>query len=253
MTLATLFRRVHKWLGLLIGLQFLIWTISGTAMALIDHERVSGGHKPPAAEPPPLPANEAAWSRIVQSLGPLRIDGLALRPLVDRQVYEVSSGDAVLLFDAATGDPLQVSAALARQVAEAGYDGEGRVEAVTRLPELTLAVREHELPIWRVDFLDAQNSSFYVSGTTARLLERRNDSWRVWDFFWMLHNMDYVNRASFNHPLIVMFGFATVWLATTGVYLLFKTSWRDERRWFRRRRGFRAAERKSLAAVDSER
>ena len=36
-------RRIHKWVGLVIGLQFLIWAISGTAMALLDMEEVAGG------------------------------------------------------------------------------------------------------------------------------------------------------------------------------------------------------------------
>ena len=29
-------RRVHKWVGIVIGLQFLLWAISGTAMALLE-------------------------------------------------------------------------------------------------------------------------------------------------------------------------------------------------------------------------
>lgn len=29
-------RRIHKWVGLVIGLQFLLFAISGTAMALLD-------------------------------------------------------------------------------------------------------------------------------------------------------------------------------------------------------------------------
>ena len=36
-------RRIHKWVGLAIGLQFVLWTISGTAMALLDMETVAGG------------------------------------------------------------------------------------------------------------------------------------------------------------------------------------------------------------------
>jgi hypothetical protein len=60
------------------------------------------------------------------------------------------------------------------------------------------------------------------------LLERRNDTWRLRDFFWMLHNMDYVNRTSFNHPLIIVVGFAAVWLAITGLWLLFRTGWRSD-------------------------
>lgn len=48
--------------------------------------------------------------------------------------------------------------------------------------------------------------------------------------------MDYANRASFNHPLIVTVAIGAVWLALTGLYLIFKTSWRSEARWLRRRR-----------------
>ena len=64
--------------------------------------------------------------------------------------------------------------------------------------------------MWRVDFADAENSSAYVSLDTARFLVMRGDTWRTWDFFWMLHNMDYINRKSFNHPLIIFvaFGFS---------------------------------------------
>ena len=44
----------------------------------------------------------------------------------------------------------------------------------------------------------------------------------------MLHIMDYAKRTSFNHPVIWMFGFAAVWLAITGFWLLFRTGWRRD-------------------------
>lgn len=53
------------------------------------------------------------------------------------------------------------------------------VRGVAPLDHVTLAVRDHALPIWRIDFADQANSSFYVSGTTSALLERRNDNWRL--------------------------------------------------------------------------
>ena len=102
---------------------------------------------------------------------------------------------------------------------------------MTPLNELTLAVREHQLPIWQVEFRDEQHSSYYVSGSTGAILERRNDTWRWWDFFWMLHNMDYADRSSFNHPLIITVGIAMAWLAVTGLWLLFRTMWRHDFRW----------------------
>ncbi|HWH17343.1 MAG TPA: PepSY domain-containing protein [Allosphingosinicella sp.] len=227
------FRRIHKWVGLILGIQFLIWTISGTAMALIDHEQVSGGHAAPAPEVQPLPNSGSGWAKALHSIGGAQITAAALRPLLDRNVFEVATPGGVRLFDAASGDPIVIDGNLVRRIAEAAYDGQPKVVRVVPLAELTLAVRTHQLPIWRVDFADERNSSFYVSGSTGKLLERRNDSWRAWDFFWMLHNMDYANRTSFNHPLIVTIAFGTIWLALTGFYLLFKASWRREARWLR--------------------
>lgn len=234
-----LFRKIHKWIGLILGIQFLLWTVSGLGMALLDHEEVSGGHSAGPSAPLPL-HHGAGWPMVQRSLGPVALKGLTVRPLLDRQIFEISTPGGTRLFDAETGSSIRVDAALARRIATSEYHGKPQVKRVLPLDELTLAVSEHELPIWRVDFADAKNSSFYVSGSTGKLLERRNDSWRLFDFLWMLHNMDYVNRSSFNHPLIIMVTFGTLWLAGTGFYLLFKSGWRQEFRWLRRRRSKRA-------------
>lgn len=227
---APFLRRLHKWIGLVLGLQFVIWAASGAVMALLDMEEVAGGKK--AAEkalPLSLPAT-SSWPKVRESLAGQAITGVGVRPLLDRPVLEVTTTAGVRLFDAVDGRPVAVDPSLARKVAQAAYTGSGKVAAVEPLRQLELAVREHRLPIWRVDFADEANSSFYVSGATGALLERRNDTWRVWDFVWMLHNMDYANRTSFNHPLIVVLGFGIIWLAITGFWLLFRTKWKPDLR-----------------------
>ena len=224
-------RVIHKWIGLIIGLQFVLWTLSGAMMALLDMEEVAGGVR---RDPPQVIAVTAdGWPSIRQKLGSTPVTKLTLRPLLDRQLYEVQTPAGVKLFDAGSGEAIKVDRPLAQQIAAAAHPAGATVERVEALDKISLAVREHELPIWRVDFADEQNSSYFVSATTGELLERRNDTWRVWDFFWMLHNMDYVNRTSFNHPLIIMVGFAAAWLAITGFYLLFRTGWRSD---FKQRR-----------------
>jgi hypothetical protein len=227
-------RRIHKWVGLVIGLQFLIWAISGTAMALLDMNEVAGGE---AVEQrmPAIPAAGHAWPKVQRSIGNQQIRSITMRPLQDRQVLEVVTSAGVRLFDAGSGAPVEVDRALAASLATAAHPSSMRPSNVTKLSELTLAVREHELPIWQVDFADDKHSSFYISGTTGQILERRNDTWRWWDFFWMLHNMDYAKRTSFNHPLIVMVGFAMAWLAVTGFWLLFRTMWRHDMAFLTRR------------------
>lgn len=228
-----LLRRIHKWIGLVIGLQLVLWTLSGAVMSMLDHETVAGGPAA-AARPAALPAS-SAWSEVQRQLVGRKISGVTVRPLLDRHVYAVTADGGSLLFNAESGRPVVIDAALAERVARAAHGGDAAVSGVEPLAELELAVREHQLPIWRVDFADEANSSFYVSGRDGRLLERRNDTWRTWDFFWMFHNMDYSDRTSFNHPLIILVGFAALWLAITGFWLLFRTAWRLDIRALRRR------------------
>ena len=230
-------RKVHKWVGLVIGLQFLIWAISGAAMALISMDEVAGGDMAERAEPPPLPA-ASGWTQVQRQLGDEPITAVAIRALPGRQAIQATTDRGIKLFDAGSGELINIDQSSAAAIAKAMHP-EGSTPLRARpLSELTLAVREHELPIWRVDFADQKNSSYYVSGTTGELLERRNNSWRLWDFFWMLHNMDYAQRTSFNHPLIIMVGFAMAWLASTGFWLLFRTMWRHDFALFRRATSF---------------
>ena len=228
-------RRIHKWVGLVIGLQFLIWAISGTAMALLDMDDVAGGEiaEAPAAA---LPASGPAWPRVQQALSGQPISKLSTRTLPQGQLFAVTTAKGVRLFNAADGEPVAIDRKAAASIASAAHPAGAAVSEVLSLRELTLAVREHELPIWQVDFRDAVGSSYYVSGTTGEVLERRNETWRWWDFFWMLHNMDYAKRTSFNHPLIIAVGFALAWLAVTGFWLLFRTMWRHDFVALRRRK-----------------
>ena len=56
-------RRIHRWVGLIIGVQFLLWAISGTAMALLNMEEVAGG-KRGGQSTPGLRATPVAWPRV---------------------------------------------------------------------------------------------------------------------------------------------------------------------------------------------
>ena len=67
----------------------------------------------------------------------------------------------------------------------------------------------------------------YLDPWTGDLLARRTDRWRIFDFLWMLHIMDFDTRDDFNHPLlqiaallglIVALGGFVLWALTTPVF-----------------------------------
>lgn len=227
-------RRIHKWVGLLIGLQFVLWAISGAAMALLDMEAVAGGPRPDAPAPA-MVSDTPAWPRILRQLGTEPVEAMRTSLVLDRTVLEIRTARATRLFDARSGQGLTIDAGMAQEIAQAAHPDSSAPQSATLLTAPAMPVREHAPPIWEVSFADDGSSTYYVSVTNGALLERRNDSWRWWDFFWMLHNMDYAERTSFNHPLIVTVAVAMGWLAVTGFWLLFRTMWRHDLAWLAKR------------------
>ncbi|URW75837.1 NDUFA4 family protein [Sphingomonas donggukensis] len=226
-----LFRRIHKWVGLIIGLQFVLWSLSGSMMALLDADAV-GGHDGPAVHAMPVATGGLRDPALVTGGRP--VSAFVLRAVAGRPVYEITDAAGTRLVDAVAGTPVSVDRLLARKIAAAGMSTP--VTRVSLLAKANLEAREHAGPMWRVDFADPENSSAYVSATDGRHLVTRGDTWRTWDFFWMLHNMDYANRTSFNHPLIIVVAFCVLWLSGTGFYLLFKSFRKSDFRWLRRQR-----------------
>lgn len=228
-----LFRRIHKWVGLILGLQFLLWTLSGSVMALLDKDKVRAhASHDMAAHGHMLPPGDYFDPAKLAERGPVL--GVSLVDLMGRPVYEVRGPKGIKLVDATDGSDAIVDQDVATFVALMMHDAPVRdVQAMARP---NLETRTHQGPMWRVNFNDEENSSAYVSAQTGRFLELRTDAYRTWDFFWMLHNMDYANRASFNHPLIIFVAFGTLWLSITGFYLLFKSFNKNDFRWLRRRK-----------------
>ncbi|MFX8028156.1 hypothetical protein ABTK68_19440, partial [Acinetobacter baumannii] len=83
-------------------------------------------------------------------------------------------------------------AALAQRLAQASYRGPGAVKSA-ELVDKSLETRAHDGTVWRVAFADAEDTTVYLT-LQGDVLEHRNKTWRLFDFFWMLHIMDYSGR-----------------------------------------------------------
>lgn len=222
-----LMRQIHKWVGLVLGVQFLLWSVSGAMMALLDHDKVSGHATMAVVMPTEPPAHPLALKALAEKLE-APVLKLRLRPLLGGYVYEARTPDGLRLLDAVTGDPVTVDAGLARALAIADYSGDGKVSGVTPVTNRTVESRGHDLPLWRAAFDDRTHTTLYVSAATGEVVERRNDSWRLFDIFWMIHIMDYSKRESFNHPLIITVATGVLWLAISGFVMLFSSFRRND-------------------------
>jgi len=243
------FRKLHKWLGLVIGAQLVIWLLSGTLISLIDQQKVSGGatrqqpdeELPLASSGPFFPV-----SRLSPAVAP--VQSVALASFVTGPVYRVVANDSTTMFDAHTGNIVRIDQPLAEYIAGDSYLGTGRLVSSERLESGSNELRSVPGPIWRIDFDDDLATRVYVSVEDGEVLAHRNSRWKLVDFLLMLHFMDYVRAGSFNNPQIIVVGFGTLWIAISGLLLVFYSFSRSDFLWFP---GMRSKARRVLGMVGS--
>lgn len=192
-------RRWHVWLGWLVGIPFLLWTVSGLVMVWRPIEEVRGIHL----------MTEAGAMRLDQALIPPRVAGLpvtrlSLEPRAAGRRWVVTLADGTSrLADPRTGEWLpRLSAADASREVVARYTGEAAVRSVTRTdpkdPPLEL---RRPIAAWRVEMSDG--TRFYVDSGSGEVAARRTGWWRLYDFMWGLHIMDPATREDTHNPWII--------------------------------------------------
>ena len=217
-------RKLHKWLGLLIGLQVILWAASGVMFAWLDPAAVGAAGsvrsvEPAVLSPAAVKSDPVTWlgNYAQQELYDIRAISLA-----DRWVWRIELRDRVELRAIEDGAPVQLDEVWARRLALDRYAGSGSLVTASLQPSPDIESRASG-PVWRAQFDDPQHTALYFAGDDGRFIAARSSSWRVYDFFWMLHTMDYAGRDNFNNPLIVIIGMAALWLTISGVVLLFRS------------------------------
>ena len=213
-TLRTRLRGWHIWLGWIVGIPFLVWTVSGLVMVWKPIEEVRGEQL--LSEPPAMRFDGPVVPPAVTGL-PIQSLSLESRAAGPRWVVRLTDGTTRLAnpLSGALLPPLSAADA-AREVA-ARYTGKARVRSVARTnaddPPIEL---RRAIAAWQVALDDGTH--FYVDASSGEVVARRTGWWRVYDFMWGLHIMDPVTREDTHNPWVVGFGIAA--LLTTVLALL---------------------------------
>lgn len=222
--------KIHKWLALFIGAQLLLWFASGVIMSVVPIDTVRSEHLV-AREPEKLKSLDG----LVKPQGLARevsgnVVSLRYRSVLGRPVAELENGRGeTFLYDAKTGiKRSQITSEEARSItSRAWIAGRPNIAAVE---EVVTGSTEYRgaLPAWRVDTDD--DVSVYIPLSTGEIAAVRSTTWRIYDFFWGLHIMDWKNHENFNSWWLVLFALGGLTMALSGLFLLIK-------RWpFRRKR-----------------
>lgn len=214
-------RKAHKWIGLVIGVQALLWMVSGLYMTVISIDVIHGDHLA-HAQTAPLSASSDYLPPSRLAADHPGMTEFRLKHVLDRAVYQVTSHDGTALVDATTGEPVgPLDETQARRIAESLYQGEAPLASMALLTEAPQEVASRPVPMWQARFADRSGTTLYVSPSTGELLAKRHDLWRWFDFLWMLHIMDYEAREDVNNTLLRVAAAVGLAFALSGVWLLF--------------------------------
>ena len=215
--------KLHKWLGVFVGLQVLIWLASGLYMVVVDIDFIHGD--PLVRNMPQAVALPDASQLSVATLRNRYPEAtrIGFRPVMGKTHFTVTTPDDRYLLEPLSGrliSPLDEETA--REIAKFHFNGDAAISRASLIASNPpMEIQSRRLPLWRIDFDDRFSTSFYVDPYTGSLATRRHQYWRIFDFMWMLHIMDYKERSNAHNALLIAAEVTGLVLAITGVWLLF--------------------------------
>lgn len=226
--MSKLCRQLHNWLGLILVIQILFWFLSGLVMAIMPIEQVRGEHLRHSVsslwqEAVVAPATVLSKHSTAATLAFSQQLTVADNTLIATPVYLITEANQQFRYHANTGDQIGLLPEVDIQhLASAQYLGNGQISHIQLLTQLPLEVKNLSAPLWQVQFNDADNTTFYLDPATGLVQRVRTTGWRLFDFFWMLHIMDYKDRSNFNNPLLIATAAAALLFTLTGLVLLWQ-------------------------------
>ena len=223
-------RKTHRYLGIILGIQFLMWTISGLYFSWSNIDEIRGDLD--RKTPPRLQGNLKLVSPEMifnnSGLKPDSIHDINLVNILGKPFYSLQffTGNELkrILADATSGI---VRPAISKEEA-VRIASESFIDAtnVKSIGYITQAGSHHEyrdkpLPAWVVTFNHPTHTNVYVSADLGKVESFRNRKWRIFDFLWMGHMMGYKDRDNTNNMLLRIFSAFGLLTVLSGFTLFF--------------------------------
>ncbi len=237
-------RKSHRYLGLVIGIQFLAWTVSGLYFSWSNLDEVHGD---PQMKPAPLislsermVSPDSVWRQVAgDSLVAIELIDVLGKPLYQVTYLHHQQGHSmkhIQLADGRTGllrDALSEQEAVA--LAKSRFNGEAHVAEVEYLTATDShhEYREQPLPAYAISFEHPTRTTIYVASQLGTVVKYRNRPWRIFDFLWMGHTMDYQGRDNINNWLLRIFSVFGLFTVLSG-FTLYVVSSRAKRQALRK-------------------
>ena len=214
-------RKIHRYLGLFLGIQFLLWTASGLYFSWTNIDEIHGDHFKNMEVQPRAFSGLMAPTELEVARG---IQSIEIRDIKGEPYYWVNEQQ---LFHARTGMP---KTSIGEE--EALYVADIHMKETLEVADVALIQRvgkHHEyreklLPAYVISYQGNENLKAYVSAVDGKFQTVRHRNWRIFDFLWMTHTMDYEGRDNFNTTVLRTFSLLGLITVLSGFVLWYISS-----------------------------
>jgi len=212
-------RKIHKYLGLLIGLQVLMWISGGVVMSVLPIDMVRGKHLL-------LPEPVLSTTQLAAVTSNIHLNSwrtLEWKNRLGQAVLKATdlNGKIAWLSPSSGNSLAELNPQEVEKVSLMRYSEQASLKHIALIEQVPFEVRHLTSPLYQVEFDDWINTTFYLHPVSGEVRSVRSDIWRLYDFFWMLHIMDYETRDDFNHPLLIVIAAFSLLFTMSGIILLY--------------------------------
>tara|TARA_B100000767_G_scaffold211681_1_gene198876 strand:+ start:397 stop:1056 length:660 start_codon:yes stop_codon:yes gene_type:complete len=208
-----LIRQIHKYLSLFIAIQLLLWTVSGIYFAYNKIELVRGEH-----------LRNESFVRLnfdLKNLPEIEAESINISIRMGLPLIKINSGDGVSYLNEDGSQAMRINLDQAIEIVKS-KTSLSPVSAVEIFDVPAGAeYRGRKLPLYQVTTDHKDNIKVYLDAFSGEIVAIRSSSWRLWDFLWGLHIMDYIDRDNINNLLIKIFSILALISSLSGVILFF--------------------------------
>lgn len=209
-------RKAHRYLGLIIGIQLLLWTLSGLYFSWTNIENIRGNQYKNADYKPATFAKLVPFSELNSRV---EVHSIELIEINKVPHYWINNSK---LFNAESGELKNgISKAEAIKIVEQQLIPTLQIRSVSEINTVNKhhEIRNKQLPVYAVEFVGKENLKAYVSKENGKIISIRSKQWRIFDFLWMTHTMDYKSRDNFNSFALRLFSLLGLITVFSGFWL----------------------------------
>lgn len=230
-------RKIHRYLAVFLGIQFLFWTLGGLYFSWNNMDDV---HGETLLKQDKLYFKDVDFSQIQNGIDSLKT------------VVDIDSIQSIKLIEAFEKPLAQLNYFSQNQLkvqliyAETGilrplFSGQECIELVEKQLKNPIPIikaefldkhsvgnhheyREKPLPAYAFTLDHPSQTTIYISTESGQITSVRNNNWRRFDFLWMLHTMDYNTRDHITNWVLRIFSALGILTIFSGFFLFYLTS-----------------------------